>query len=31
LEDEKEDAEDLLSLLSFIHRRIDKATMPPKV
>lgn len=27
----KEDAEDLLSLLSFIHRRIDKATMPPRV
>lgn len=26
----KEDA-DLLSLLSFIHRRIDKATMPPRV
>ncbi|MEP0202977.1 TIGR02391 family protein [Bauldia litoralis] len=27
----KEDAEDLLSLLSFIHRRIDKATMPPRI
>ena len=27
----KEDAQDLLSLLSFIHRRIDKATMPPRV
>lgn len=27
----KDDAEDLLSLLSFIHRRIDNATMPPRV
>lgn len=27
----KDDAQDLLSLLSFIHRRIDKATMPPRV
>ncbi|RWL80666.1 MAG: TIGR02391 family protein [Mesorhizobium sp.] len=26
----KEDAEDLLSLVSLIHRRIDKATMPPR-
>lgn len=27
----KEDAEDLLSLLSLIHRRIDAAMMPPRV
>jgi len=27
----KEDAEDLLSLLSLIHRRLDKAHMPPRV
>lgn len=27
----KEDAEDLLSLVSLIHRRIDKAVMPPRV
>ncbi len=27
----KEDAEDLLSLASLIHRRLDKATMPPRV
>lgn len=27
----KEDAEDLLSLISLIHRRIDDATMPPRV
>jgi uncharacterized protein (TIGR02391 family) len=26
-----EDAEDLLSLLSLIHRRLDKAHMPPRV
>jgi uncharacterized protein (TIGR02391 family) len=27
----KDDAEDLLSLVSLIHRRIDAATMPPRV
>lgn len=27
----KEDAEDLLSLVSLIHRRIDKSVMPPRV
>lgn len=27
----KEDAEDLLSLLSLIHRRLDKAHMPPRM
>ena len=27
----KEDAEDLLSLLSLIHRRLDQAHMPPRV
>ena len=27
----KEDAEDLLSLLSLIHRRLDKAHMPPRI
>ena len=27
----KEDAEDLLSLVSFIHRRLDTAHMPPRV
>ncbi len=27
----KEDAEDLLSLVSLIHRRIDAAVMPPRV
>lgn len=27
----REDAEDLLSLLSLIHRRLDKAHMPPRV
>jgi uncharacterized protein (TIGR02391 family) len=28
---DKSDAEDLLSLASLIHRRLDKATMPPRV
>ena len=28
---EKADAEDLLSLTSLIHRRLDKTTMPPRV
>lgn len=28
---EKSDAEDLLSLVSLIHRRLDAATMPPRV
>ncbi len=27
----KDDAEDLLSLLSLIHRRLDKTHMPPRV
>jgi uncharacterized protein (TIGR02391 family) len=27
----KEDAEDLFSIVSLIHRRLDKATMPPRV
>ena len=27
----KSDAEDLLSLVSLIHRRLDGATMPPRV
>jgi uncharacterized protein (TIGR02391 family) len=27
----REDAEDLLSMVSLIHRRLDKATMPPRV
>ncbi|WP_245518726.1 MULTISPECIES: TIGR02391 family protein [unclassified Mesorhizobium] len=26
----KEDAEDLLSLVSLIHRRLDAASMPPR-
>ena len=26
----KDDAEDLLSLVSLIHRRLDAATMPPR-
>lgn len=27
---EREDAEDLLSMVSLVHRRLDKATMPPR-
>ncbi|WP_417021224.1 TIGR02391 family protein [Bradyrhizobium algeriense] len=27
----KEDAEDLLSIVSLIHRRLDQARMPPRV
>lgn len=27
----KEDAEDLLTLLYLVHRRLDKAHMPPRV
>ncbi len=27
----KEDAEDLLTIVSLIHRRLDKAHMPPRV
>jgi hypothetical protein len=27
----KDDAEDLLSLVSLIHRRLDAAQMPPRV
>ncbi|WP_347341709.1 TIGR02391 family protein [Bradyrhizobium uaiense] len=27
----KEDAEDLLTIVSLIHRRLDRATMPPRV